>query len=100
MFRHGINRIQLETRHGYSRRPRAASIPVPPHFCLLDVDGWRKSIFIASQMGHTDAKMVYEVYGRWIGEMDRSQIDLLNSKLHTATPQWRPIQRVSNIKGD
>ncbi|WP_049117387.1 site-specific integrase [Klebsiella pneumoniae] len=56
--------------------------------------------FIASQMGHANAKMVYEVYGRWIGEMDRSQIDLLNSKLHTATPQWCPSLRVSNIKGD
>lgn len=37
--------------------------------------------FIASQLGHTDASMVYKVYSKWMGDKDRDQVDLLNSKL-------------------
>ncbi|HHL2712426.1 TPA: tyrosine-type recombinase/integrase [Yersinia enterocolitica] len=37
--------------------------------------------FIASQMGHENAQMVFEVYGAWMDEMNSDQISLLNSKL-------------------
>ncbi|MDE4703571.1 site-specific integrase [Klebsiella pneumoniae] len=36
--------------------------------------------FIASQMGHENAKMVYTVYSKWIGDMDEDQVGLLDSK--------------------
>ena len=40
--------------------------------------------FIASQLGHEDAQMVYRVYSAWIKEFDGEQVDLLNSKLASA----------------
>lgn len=46
--------------------------------------------FIASQMGHEDARMVYEVYSKWIGDMNQDQVNMLNSKMPTALPQGRP----------
>ncbi|MCU6666297.1 tyrosine-type recombinase/integrase [Silvania hatchlandensis] len=46
--------------------------------------------FIASQMGHEDARMVYEVYSKWIGEMNANQVGMLNNTLPTATPPACP----------
>lgn len=37
--------------------------------------------FIASQMGHDNAQMVYEIYGTWIEELNSEQITMLNAKL-------------------
>lgn len=39
--------------------------------------------FIASQMGHENAKMVFEVYGAWIEEMGQEQVTMLNKKFVT-----------------
>ncbi|WP_317633841.1 site-specific integrase [Kosakonia sp. ML.JS2a] len=37
--------------------------------------------FIASQMGHKNASMVYRIYAKWMSEEDQGQISMLNSKL-------------------
>lgn len=37
--------------------------------------------FIATQMGHTDAQMVYKVYGKWMSEKSAEQVSLLNQAL-------------------
>lgn len=37
--------------------------------------------FIASQLGHEDAEMVYRVYSAWIKEFDGEQVDMLNQNL-------------------
>lgn len=37
------------------------------------------SNFIAKQMGHTDAQMVYRVYGSWMAENNQDQLTILNS---------------------
>jgi len=37
--------------------------------------------FIANQMGHANAQMVYTIYATWIEEMNGEQIDMLNSRL-------------------
>lgn len=37
--------------------------------------------FIASQMGHKNARMVYTVYSKWIVRMNDDQIDMLNGKI-------------------
>ncbi|WP_338506964.1 site-specific integrase [Erwinia aphidicola] len=42
--------------------------------------------FIASQMGHADAQMVYQVYGAWMAENDDAQLSLMNSKLNEFAP--------------
>lgn len=46
--------------------------------------------FIASQMGHEDARMVYEVYSKWIGDMNQDQVKMLNNQMPTAMPPGRP----------
>lgn len=42
--------------------------------------------FIATQMGHTDAQMVYKVYGKWMSEKSADQISLLNQTLSRFAP--------------
>ncbi|MFK3711815.1 tyrosine-type recombinase/integrase [Leclercia adecarboxylata] len=37
--------------------------------------------FIAAQLGHEDAEMVYRVYSAWIKEFDGEQVDMLNRNL-------------------
>lgn len=53
--------------------------------------------FIASQMGHEDARMVYEVYSKWIGDMNQDQVNMLNNQMPTAMPPRRP-QGLGSIK--
>ncbi|MGE8033074.1 Arm DNA-binding domain-containing protein [Enterobacter mori] len=53
--------------------------------------------FIASQMGHEDARMVYEVYSKWIGDMNQDQVNMLNNQMPTAMPPRRP-QGTGGIK--
>jgi integrase len=57
---------------------------------MLDVDGGANPSFIASQMGHEDARMVYEVYSKWIGDMNQDQVNMLNNQMPTALPQDAP----------
>jgi len=42
--------------------------------------------FIASQMGHANAQMVYQVYGSWMKENEEAQRSLLNEKLNEFVP--------------
>lgn len=42
--------------------------------------------FIASQMGHSNAQMVYQVYGKWMADSDSDQIAILNQKLSSFAP--------------
>lgn len=42
--------------------------------------------FIAKQMGHTDAQMVYRVYGSWMAENSQDQVLILNQKLSEFAP--------------
>jgi len=37
-------------------------------------------------MGHATAKMIYEVYSKWIGEMGKNQVDIINQNLPEALP--------------
>ncbi|MCK4228193.1 MULTISPECIES: hypothetical protein [Enterobacter] len=39
------------------------------------------SSFIANQLGHEDAEMVYRVYSAWIKVFDGEQVELLNERL-------------------
>lgn len=42
--------------------------------------------FIASQMGHASAQMVYNVYGRWMQESSAEQVDVLNKQFRDNAP--------------
>jgi integrase len=37
-------------------------------------------------MGHADAQMVFQVYGKWMSENNDAQVALLNSKLSEFAP--------------
>jgi integrase len=37
-------------------------------------------------MGHTDAQMVYKVYGKWMSEKSGEQVSLLNQALSRFAP--------------
>lgn len=49
--------------------------------------------FIASQLGHEDAQMVYRVYSSWIKEFDGDQVHMLNDKYGSA-----PIAPLKKVK--
>jgi integrase len=42
--------------------------------------------FIASQMGHASAQMVFNVYGAWMADSSGDQIAMLNQKLSDFAP--------------
>lgn len=42
--------------------------------------------FIATQMGHSNAQMVYNVYGKWMNDNNSAQVALLNNKLNDFAP--------------
>ena len=37
--------------------------------------------YVASQTGHSDAQMVYRVYGAWMSENNTDQLSLINTKM-------------------
>lgn len=46
--------------------------------------------FVANQMGHASAQMIYNVYGKWMSENNSDQVGILNSKFSeyaSAMPQ-------------
>lgn len=43
--------------------------------------------FIATQMGHRNVQMVYNVYGAWMSENNADQVSILNSRLSSFAPQ-------------
>ncbi len=57
------------------------SVPYAAYFCLLALTAGANPSFIANQMGHENAQMVYDVYSTWIEEMNGDQVSMLNSRL-------------------
>jgi integrase len=76
--------------YGWKRGIVAASIrPRDPYqsrhtFACWALSAGANPSFIASQLGHEDARMVYEVYSKWIGEMNQDQVGMLNDRMPTA----------------
>ncbi len=71
-WKQGLKKAGIRSRVPYQSRHTYA--------CWLLSAGAIPS-FIASQMGHTDASMVYKVYSKWMCDKDRDQVEFLNSKL-------------------
>lgn len=67
-----VKRAGIRRRNPYHTRHTFA--------CWLLSAGANPS-FIADQMGHDNAQMVYEIYGKWIGEMNGEQVNMLNDRL-------------------
>ncbi|MBS0930627.1 site-specific integrase [Klebsiella michiganensis] len=84
----GLKKAGIRSRRPYQSRHTFA--------CWLLTAGANPS-FIASQLGHENAKMVYEIYSKWIGGMDRNQVEMLNSTLPTVVSQGCPKDKVKKI---
>ena len=84
----GLKKAGIRSRRPYQSRHTFA--------CWLLTAGANPS-FIASQLGHENAKMVYEIYSKWIGGMDRNQVEMLNSTLPTAVPHGCPKEKIKKI---
>ncbi|MGL4117315.1 tyrosine-type recombinase/integrase, partial [Escherichia coli] len=54
--------------------------------------------FIASQMGHASAQMVFNVYGAWMTDSNAEQIAMLNQKLTDYVPMM-PHSHQSDTRG-
>jgi integrase len=67
-----VKRAGIRRRNPYHTRHTFA--------CWLLSAGANPS-FIANQMGHENAQMVYEIYATWIEEMNGAQVDMLNARL-------------------
>lgn len=52
--------------------------------------------FIATQLGHTDAQMVYKVYGKWMSDKNHDQLAILNQSLTADAP---PMPHASTYQG-
>lgn len=50
--------------------------------------------FIASQMGHANAQMLYQVYGKWMSDNDNEQMELLNRKIGANAPLMPQVKSV------
>ncbi|MBU9866775.1 site-specific integrase [Rahnella aceris] len=68
-----IKRADIRRRNPYHTRHTYA--------CWLLSAGANPS-FIANQMGHENAQMVYEIYGAWMEDMNSDQIEKLNKALN------------------
>ncbi|HEY2454102.1 MAG TPA: site-specific integrase [Scandinavium sp.] len=81
-----IKRARVRPRDPYQSRHT---------FACWSLSAGANPSFIASQMGHEDARMVYEVYSKWIGEMDADQVNMLNQKLPSAMSPLRPNNKTA-----
>lgn len=52
--------------------------------------------FVANQMGHASAQMIYNVYGKWMSENNLDQIGILNSKFSEYAPPMPQGVKVVN----
>ena len=67
-FNAAVKRAGIRHRNPYHTRHTFA-------FWLLSVGA--NASFIANQMGHENAQMVYDVYGAWVEELNGSQVQMI-----------------------
>lgn len=76
-WRRGVKLAGIRERDPYQSRHT---------FACWSLSAGANPSFIASQMGHENAKMVYTVYSKWIGDMDKDQVGILNRKFAGMSP--------------
>lgn len=72
----------LKTRRSETQK----IVPIQAYLCMLVTAAGANPSFIASQMGHTNAQMVFNVYGAWMKDNNHEQIELLNKRLSESVP--------------
>ncbi|HAT1683530.1 TPA: site-specific integrase [Klebsiella oxytoca] len=72
-----IRRAGIRSRNAYQSRHT---------YACWSLSSGANPTFIASQMGHSSAHMVYNVYGAWMPESSAEQVAILNQKLSDYAP--------------
>lgn len=72
-----IRRAGIRTRKAYQSRHT---------YACWSLSSGANPTFIASQMGHSSAHMIYNVYGAWMPESSAEQVAMLNQKLSDYAP--------------
>ncbi|MCE9870310.1 MULTISPECIES: site-specific integrase [Hafniaceae] len=72
-----LKRAKLRHRKAYQSRHT---------YACWSLSAGANPAFIATQMGHTSAQMLFNVYGDWIPDHNSDQLALLNSKLSNNAP--------------
>ncbi|RAY66765.1 site-specific integrase [Enterobacter hormaechei] len=80
-WKNGLRRAGVRERHPYQSRHT---------YACWSLSAGANPSFIATQMGHEDSRMVYEVYAKWIGDMDRDQVAIINKRILADSPPSRP----------
>ncbi|EEB5697300.1 DUF3596 domain-containing protein [Salmonella enterica] len=81
-----LNRVWESAMRRAGLRYRKAYQSRHTYACWLLAVGANPN-FIAAQMGHANAQMVYTVYGAWMADNNQSQVDILNEKLAAFAPR-------------
>lgn len=80
-WKNGLRRAGIRDRHPYQSRHT---------YACWSLSAGANPSFIATQMGHEDSRMVYEVYAKWIGDMDKDQVAIINKRILSKMPPLRP----------
>lgn len=51
----------------------------------------RNPRFIAAQMGHASAQMIYSVYGKWMSDNDADQLSIMNRNFTEIAPHMPQV---------
>ena len=80
-WKNGFRSAGIRSRHPYQSRHT---------YACWSLSAGANPSFIATQMGHEDSRMVYEVYAKWIGDMDKDQVAIINRRILVNMPPSRP----------
>lgn len=86
-WNHHLRRAGIRHRKSYESRHT---------FACWALSAGANPSFIANQMGHTNAQMVFNVYGKWMAEKNDDQIAILNSNFDLNVPSV-PHMKVAGI---
>ncbi|NJQ18690.1 tyrosine-type recombinase/integrase [Pantoea sp. LS15] len=88
-WKNGLRRAGIRNRHPYQSRHT---------YACWSLSAGANPSFIATQMGHDDSRMVYEVYAKWIGDMDKDQVAIINKRILANMPPSRPHNDMKSKK--
>ncbi|HDG1670105.1 TPA: tyrosine-type recombinase/integrase, partial [Kluyvera ascorbata] len=84
-WNHHLKRAGIRHRKAYESRHT---------FACWALSAGANPSFIANQMGHTNAQMVFSVYGKWMSEQNGDQLAILNHNFGLIAPQM-PHKKVA-----
>ncbi|MDF8810965.1 hypothetical protein OU587_02780, partial [Escherichia coli] len=74
----------------------SVKLRLPHTYACWSLTAGANPAFIANQMGHADAQMVFQVYGKWMSENNNAQVALLNTQLSEFAPTMPHNEAMKN----